>query len=172
LGLSVRALIAAVLVVPLLGCSLGARIQPGADATLTPFETVGLEAAVREYFHVRKKALLAGDPQVLWKRYPELAQGMELGAGVNAERIAVESAKALRPIDIDFDLESYERISYELSGLNAQATVHGLEMYLLPDFKPSGGEFKVTLYLRLGSDRWHVVRTDAVTLGEWHEQHR
>jgi hypothetical protein len=154
------------------GCSLGSRIQPGSEATLSPMATVGLETAVREYFHHRKKALLAGDLQLLWKRYPELSQGADVGAGVNWEGLEVDSARALRVVDVDFDLDHYERISYQLSGANAQATVHGLELYLLPDFRTSGGEFKVTLYLRLGGDRWNVVRTDAVTLAEWHQQHR
>jgi len=156
----------------LLGCGLRSQVEPGANDTPSSMATVGLETAVLEYFYHRKKALLAGDPQLLWKRYPELAQGGDPQSGVNDEGRLVQSLRALRMIDVDFDLDRVERVRYSLSGQNAEATIHGLYQYLLADFNRTAGEFKMTLYLRLGSDRWNVVRTDDVTLSEWHEEHR
>lgn len=42
---------------------------------LDPSTWVSVMPAVREYFYYRKKAILSGDSQVLWNRYPDPETG-------------------------------------------------------------------------------------------------
>jgi hypothetical protein len=138
------------------------------SAGLDPAASQEVMPAMREYFHYRKKAIIAGDAGVLWNRYPALQQGGDPGRGINAEAQEVQAYRSRNLIDGDVDLEHYARVSGQIAGETAEITVHGLELYLTDDFGHTGGEFIITLFLRKQDGRWTVVKTDAVTLAELH----
>jgi hypothetical protein len=131
----------------------------------------GLERAVHEYFHLRKRALVAGDPAPLLARYPRLADTTARRQGVNAEVWLARSRGAApgpRYIDADVDARAAGPMEFLLRGDSARVRVRGREMFLLEDYTPSGGEFDLTLHLVRRGDGWEVVRTDEVTLAELH----
>jgi hypothetical protein len=123
--------------------------------------------AVREYFYYRKKAVLADNVEVLWKRYPELEQGVDIPKGINAEENTVTNSHYLNPFDGNISPESYERIKVKLSGATAELLVHGTELYLYHDqagkFDETGSEFKIILFLREESGQWTVYKTQDIS---------
>ena len=130
-----------------------------------------LERAVHEYFHLRKRALLTGDPAPLLARYPRLADTTARRQGVNAEVWLARSRGASRNpryIDADVDPRADGPVDFVLRGDSARVRVRGREMFLLEDYTPSGGAFDLTLHLVRGAGGWEVVRTDEVTLAELH----
>lgn len=69
-----------------------------------------------------------------------------------------------------YDLDRYERIQLLPSSADAVVVrVHGLERYTQKDFSDgTAGEFILDLHLQRAGDRWTVVRTDKMTLSEFH----
>lgn len=128
----------------------------------------GIVSAVRDYYDRYRDALLSCDIDRLWRHYPDLTQGMDPERGVNIERVQVTSACAQGYTSASFELEAYAPLRVDPHGADADVSIHGLELYVDRREMSSGGEFLVTLSLRLGHDGWSVVRTDEVTLGEYH----
>lgn len=126
---------------------------------------------VDEYFEVRKQALLSGDVTVLHKRYPELAQGTDLKAGINTEAFMIEQSRSLKMLDETLDLDYYEPIRAHKDGQTAIVVIHGQASYLYPDETHSVGEFHLTLTLRQQNGAWTVTQTDEKTLEEFHADH-
>jgi hypothetical protein len=133
-----------------------------------PETWVMLMKPVREYFYYRKKAVIAGDVQILWDRYPTLKQGADFPTGLNAEAFFIENMKGLKPFDGNIFPEHYERIKVMLSAGQAQVLVHEMELYLYADesgqFDDSGGEFKIILFLcSEDNHQWTVYKTHDIS---------
>lgn len=131
-----------------------------------------MSAAVYEYFHHRKLALVARDIELLWSRFPHLRTAADLGTGVNKEEWLVTNSSEARSLaDVSYAIEGYDRMHASVSSDEAVVRVHGVEMYIASDFSTSGGEFILDLFLRYEPDqgRWSVVRTDEMTSVEYHE---
>jgi hypothetical protein len=136
-----------------------------------PETYVRLLPIVQEYFYYRKQAVLSGDLDSFYQRYPKLSEGADLERGINIEAHLVESFYALQPIDGNIHPEYYEKIKIKDLHADLQILVHGMELYLWQDpvgaFNESGGEFKLVLFLQHKGDTWQIVQTDEVTLAEW-----
>ncbi len=155
-------------------------ITPG-PPTPTPRPTVALwiapdsrdldalRAAAHEYLYLRKQAFITGDLNRLWARYPALRQGADPSTGVNAEASDMASFHQLGLIDGDIAPESYARMAIRMRDDDAEITIHGFEMYLRRDFSQSGSELWIRLFLRRDGRRWTVVKSDEVTVAEYHE---
>lgn len=132
---------------------------------------VMLMKPVREYLYYRKQAVITGDVQVLWDRYPELQYGVDISRGINSEEFLVYNMKSLKSFDGNIFPEYYDRIKVYLAGGLAEVLVQGVELYLYRDdsqFEDLGGEFKIVLYLISRDNQpWTVYRTDEVTQAEW-----
>jgi len=126
-------------------------------------------AAVRRYYDRYAEAFVACDIRLLWEKYPALAQGTDLGAGINSEGTHVSGMCGARPVTARFDLEWGGPLRLHLHGEGVDVTVHGLEEFDLTPGR-SAGEFQTTLSLRRVEGPWLVVRTDEVTLAEWHRR--
>ncbi|ARU63591.1 hypothetical protein CBW65_23185 [Tumebacillus avium] len=137
----------------------------------SPEDTALVMPAVEEYFSVRKQAILSGNVSALHKRYPELAKGTDLRAGINSEALMVEQHRSPKTFDETLDLEYYEPIQVQLRSDTAKVVVHGLSGYLHPEDIISEGEFHLTLTLRQQSGVWTVTQTDEKTLEEYHTEH-
>lgn len=135
-----------------------------------------VRAAVNEYFHLRKLAVVRGDIEILWSRFPDLRVGEDVQTGVNVERrAAMRSDSAPSLADVIYDIDRGERAQVRMDGDRAVVCVHGLERYISGDFSDGmAAEFIRYLHLRreAGGDRWSVVRTDEVTLPEYHDRGR
>ena len=158
-------------------CSATLTSVPVATAEFTipePDVWAMLMKPVREYFFYRKKAVVEGNIQVLWDRYPDLKQGPVLPKGINAEASLVENMKGLKPFDGNVSPESYERIKVFLKDKQAEILVHGTELFLFKEqsqFQDSGGEFKILLFVcSQDNQQWTVYKTDEVTQAEWNGQ--
>lgn len=125
--------------------------------------------AVWSYLYYRKQAVLQGDIRVLWRVYPELAQGMDGVRGINAEALLVQGFRDAHPVDGNIALDSVGRI-HRKGATEVEVYLHGSELYLLRDESgrlfQSGGELMLTLSLRKQGGRWAVYRTDEVTEAE------
>ncbi len=135
---------------------------------IDPATFVVVDPIVREYLHHRKRAVIAGDPEILFRRYPELRDAGRAGEGVNAEALHVRGFGGTPLIDGDVLPEAGGRYRAEIAGDSGRIHVHAAEMYLRPDFGVSGGGLEVELTVRRRDGRWDVVRTDEVTLAEAH----
>jgi hypothetical protein len=128
---------------------------------------VDVMPAVREYLYYRKKAVVAGDVEVLWKRYPDLKQGMDAKAGINVEKNTVQTYGILKPFDGNIVPEAYERIQVKMIGDTADVLVHGMEMYLVTfdpgKFDESGSEFRIILSIRKQNNLWTFYKTTDIT---------
>lgn len=130
-----------------------------------------ISTAVNEYFHYRKLALVARDAEVLWARYPQLRAGEDLPTGINTEgSLATRSGSSLSLADVVYELERYERLRKLSSSADTVVVrVHGLERYIEKDFSDgTAGEFILDLHFQRAGDKWTVIRTDEMTLGEFH----
>jgi hypothetical protein len=132
-----------------------------------PATWVDVMPAVREYLFYRKKSIVSGDVSVLWKRYPDLQQGMNTQAGINIERNSVQSYGSLKPFDGNIYPQAYEQIKVKMSGDTVDVLVHGSEMYLVSSdpgkFDESGSEFRIILSLRKQGGLWTVYQTTDIT---------
>ena len=154
-----------------------APVCQGSPAPLSSVETdyvdpdpttwVMLMKPVREYFYYRKKAVVSGDIQALWNRYPPLSQGVDVSRGWNSEAFLVQNMRPLGPFDGDISIESYEQIKVIVSDTRAAVLTHGLEMYLTGaqgQFDESGSEFKIIVFVcELGDQSWTVYGTHDIT---------
>lgn len=136
-----------------------------------PEDYVSILPAILEYFHYRKEAIITGDMDAFYVRYPSLQSGVDISAGVNAEAFFVENMQELAPFNGDIHPEYYQKIRVRQAGEEIQVLLHGLELYLWQDmegkYERSGGEFKLVLFMRQAGARWDIYRTDEVTLAEW-----
>lgn len=136
-----------------------------------PQTYVSLMPIIREYFYLRKQAVLSGDPDPLLTRYPDLAAGADLEMGINIEAHHIASMQSLAPFDGNIHPEYYEPIRIKESGETMEILVHGMELYLWNNeddtFNESGGEFKMVLTVRKEGNTWQIIKTDQVTLQEW-----
>jgi hypothetical protein len=140
-----------------------------ADQIVVPGSAVS--TAVNEYFHHRKLAIVARDADVLWARYPQLRTGEDLSTGVNTEGWLATRSDTSRSLDVVYDLDRYERLRLLTSSADTVVVrVHGLERYIQKDFSDgTAGGFILDLHLQRAGDRWTVVRTDEMTLSEFHK---
>lgn len=129
-----------------------------------------IEEAVRAYYHRYEQAQANCDIETFLERYPDLAQPGPEGTGINVEQrfipLRCEYVKAIR-----FDLEGYEPMRVHVHPDGMDVRVHGLEHWTYVRPPGGGGEFITTLSLREVNGTWTVVRTDEVTLAEYHDQH-
>jgi hypothetical protein len=130
---------------------------------LDPETWVKVMPAVREYLYFRKKSIIAGNVEILWKQYPELKQGVDFSKGINSEEHTISNFQVLKPFDGNVTPEFYEKIKVILSDEHAQVLIHGWELYLYHDeagkFDDTGGELKMVLFLRNEGNRWTVYKT-------------
>jgi len=132
-----------------------------------PETWVMLMPAVREYFYYRKQAVIAGNAEVLWKRYPELRDGADIPVGINAEEFFINNMQGLKPFDGNIFPESYEKIQVNYLDEKAEILTHGMELYLYADetgmFEDSGSEFKLIIFLRRQDNQWLVYKTHDIS---------
>lgn len=165
-----RAIAASILILGLAACEAAVPPQHTASGDLL-LPSSALSAAVNEYFHLRKLAVVGRDIELLYSRFPELRTGADRERGVNVEAFAARSDSARSLADVIYALEQYERMRATVTGDEAVVRVHGLERYIEEDFSDgTAGEFVIDLYLRRDRDaeRWSVVRTDEMTIVEYH----
>ncbi|MEA3327850.1 MAG: hypothetical protein U9R53_11190 [Chloroflexota bacterium] len=138
-----------------------------------PETYVSLMPPILEYFYHRKEAVLSGDLQAFYRRYPDLEHNTNFEKGINTESTLISSYHALAPFDGNIHPEYYEKIKISQSENGIRVLVHGMELYLLKNsqgkFGESGGEFKLVLFMRQEGDTWQVYQTDEVTLQEWQD---
>lgn len=154
-------------------CAPNVRESPAPFGELIPRDSP-VNAAVNEYFHYRKLAVVARDAEILWTRFPELRRGEDLATGINTEGwLAMRSDTARSLADVVYDLDRYDRVRMRTVGDDVVVRVHGLERYIQADFSNgTAGEFILDLYLRRQQENWTVVKTDEMTLAEFHEATR
>lgn len=130
-----------------------------------------LSTAVNKYFHYRKLAIIARDPELILSQYPDLRTGTDVGKGINREGSTMVPDGGSRLLDIMYDLDRYEPIRVRHVGDVAIVRVHGLERYVEADFSDgTAGEFTIDLHMKRVGAEWVVVKTDEVTLGELHSR--
>ena len=138
-----------------------------------PETYVSLMTPVLEYFHFRKQAVLSGDLNAFYQRYPDLEHNTNVESGINTESTLISNMRALAPVDGNILPEYYEKIKVNQSENDVQVLVHGMELYLREnsqgEFSESGGEFKLVLYMRQHGKTWQIYKTDEVTLQEWQD---
>ncbi|UNK20648.1 hypothetical protein MNQ98_11805 [Paenibacillus sp. N3/727] len=127
---------------------------------------------VREYLHLRTKAVLEKDINVLWKQFPQLALNMDQNTGINIEQQELDHLKSFNLLDANYNEESNDRIQVKKLGSNkAVVLVHTEITYLLDNYDISGGELIISLHVQRNheTDPWAVVKTDEYTLPEYKE---
>ena len=124
-------------------------------------------AAVREYYDRYGEALVACDVRPLWERYPALASGKDLAAGINIEGVHVVQGCCGAVLATRFELERVAPLRIRTHGDAVDVTVHGIYWFDTRGAQ-SAGEFQTMITLRRIDGAWTVHRTDEVTLGEWH----
>ena len=125
---------------------------------------------VREYFHIRTKAVIHKDMEMLWNRYPDLKKGIDSKKGVNVEKNDVENTHDINLIDANVQEESHERIKVRQMNENqAIVQAHSSIIYVKHDFDVAGGEIRIHLHLERKDGRWTVVESDEYTLPEYKE---
>lgn len=138
-----------------------------------PGDYVRLAPIVWEYFYHRKAAVLAGNLDAFYVRYPDLATGADPEQGINAEVFHVEAYQDFDLLDGDIFPAYYEPLQVRTLTDQVEILTHGMEMYLYRDaagnLNQAGGEFKIVLTLRPDGDGWTLYHTDQVTLAEWKE---
>ena len=154
-----------------------APVCPGSPTPLSSVETdyvdpdpntwVMLMKPVREYFYYRKQAVISGDIQALWKRYPPLGQGGDIPRGWNSEGKLVDNMRGLAPFDGDISIEAYEKIKVIVSEQRAAVLTRGQETYLYGpqgQFDISGSAFTIIVFVcELGDQSWTVYGTHDIT---------
>ncbi|UQZ35252.1 hypothetical protein C2I18_18040 [Paenibacillus sp. PK3_47] len=126
---------------------------------------------LREYMYYRTQAVVNKDTTILWGRYPDLKDNINLKQGVNAEGNEVESLnQSFDLIDANYNIESYERIKVKrINDSEAAVLMHGSIIYLGNDFDETGGEYVIEVFLEHRDNHWTVVKTDEYTLPEYKE---
>lgn len=130
-----------------------------------------LSKAVNKYFHYRKLAIIARDPELILSQYPDLRTGTDVSKGINREGSTMVPTGGSRLLDIMYDLDRYEPLRVRHVGDEAIVRVHGLERYIEVDYSDgTAGEFTIDLYMKRAGAEWVVVKTDELTLGELHSR--
>lgn len=126
---------------------------------------------LQEYMYYRTQAVLNNEIRILWNRYPELQNHVDLTQGINAEQQAVNNLNdSFRLLDANFDVEGYDRIKVKkVSDREVVVLVHGSIQFLRDDYEVTGGELVIEIYLRQEAGRWNVIQTDEYTLPEYKE---
>lgn len=136
-----------------------------------PETYVKLMPLIREYFFYRKQAVLNGEMDRFYDRYPALQERINIDQGINLEANEVHHMQSLAPFDGNILPEYYEKIRVRETEGEIQILVHGMALYLWKDsagmFEESGGEFMMVIFLNKEGGEWHVYKTDEVTLKEW-----
>jgi len=140
---------------------------PKGMTQVTPDQSATFMPLVNRYFYVRKQAVLAGDPEVIWREFPPLREGYNRQAGINAEADVINGYRSIAAVDGNVDPESYARLKTVVDGDQAVLLVNGTEMYLTKAFSESGGQVQVMLFLEKRSDGWTLVKTDETTIAEY-----
>lgn len=128
-------------------------------------ELASLTRAVADYYTVRARAFVAGDPAVLFAVYPGLAEGEDVRNGINLDAFRLVGWRELEVTKVEHRLQSYEPARIYLKGASAVAFVHGSEHFEVRG-GTSAGEFFTRIDLVNYTDRWVVIRTDEQTMAE------
>lgn len=136
-----------------------------------PETYVSILPVINEYFYHRKQAVITGNPEDLFTKYPELISDTNISKGINAEEFHITNYRNLHPIDGNIFPEYYEKIKIKIDNDKAEVLLHGMEIYLWSDengeFKETGGEFKMIIAIHLVNGQWVIDKTDEVTQSEW-----
>jgi hypothetical protein len=136
-----------------------------------PSTFVALSTPLREYMYHRKRAIIRGNTDSLWARYPELRIGAGTANGINAEGLRVAGLRAIHAIDGNVSLEGRERFRVLVSGDTARVAMHGSEGYLWPGFDhETVSELLLELTLVRQGGQWTVVRTHEIGESELHQR--
>lgn len=128
-------------------------------------ERASLMRAIADYYTVRGRAFVLGDPAVLFAVYPKLAQGEDVRNGINLDAFHLVLWRNVEVTKADHLLESYEPVRIFVKGHLAVAFVHGNELMQIRG-GPSGGEFFTRIDLVQDAGRWVVERTDEQMMAE------
>jgi hypothetical protein len=136
-----------------------------------PSDWVEYMKPLREYMYYRTQAVLNNEIRILWNRYPELQNHVDLTQGINAEQQGVNNLNdSFRLLDANFDVEGYDRIKVKkLSDREVVVLVHGSIQFLRDDDEVTGGELLLEIHLKQEAGRWNVTKTDEYTLPEYKE---
>jgi hypothetical protein len=154
------------------GGKQGPPLPPGAPKGLeqhTPQQSSKFEPVMNRYFYFRKQAVVTRDLEVLQREYPELKQGTDKQAAINAESDVIDRYRGLEIIDGDIEPEHYSRFLAHEDGDKAVLLVNGLELYLRQNFEDAGGQLQILLFLERRDGVWTVVKTDETTTAEYHQ---
>jgi hypothetical protein len=155
----------------LAACSPTTSVRTSSFIKPDPADYVSLAPAVWEYFHHRKAAVLTGNVDAFYVRYPDLIIDADPLQGINAEAFHAAALQSFDLVDGDIFPEYYEPLRVKTMPDHIEILTHGMELYLYRDpagnLNQTGGEFKIVLYLRPDGDGWTLFRTDAVSLAEW-----
>ena len=142
---------------------------------MDPALAAELLPVINEYLDLRVHSVIAGNTEALWSRFPDLALERDPTVGINAEPEHVEGFRSLKPIGGKIDPEHYEVTKFAATQGSVRADLHGQELYQLTAEGggpgESGGEFLLSIVLREQESGWQVVKTDEVTLAEYHQSH-
>ena len=163
--MSVRRIVAFVLLVLIAGCACAADPLPGYRRASSE-EHGSLMRAVSDYYAVRAHAFVSGDAAALFAAYPKLQQGADLREGINLDGFWVPHMRELDVADVTDDLEGYEPARFYVKETAAVAFVHGWEIWNYPRGDHTGLEFFTRIELARDADRWVVERTDEQMMGE------
>jgi len=142
---------------------------PAGLTEITPTQFAAFEPVVNRYFYFRKQAVVQQNADALYREFPDLAQGTDKAAMVNAESDVVARYRGMDVIDGNVQPEHYARFLVREDGDKAAVLVNGMELYLRKDFGKSGGQLQLLLFLERRGGAWTVVRTDETTVAEYHQ---
>jgi len=167
----IRIILLVSLLLSLAACTQAEVSSPSSFTEPDPAVYVSLAPVVWEYFYFRKAAVLSGELDTFYARFPALTTGADPEQGINAEAHHVAGFQGFDLLDGDIFPEYYERFKIKHMGDQVQILAHGMELYLYRDaegvFNQSGGEFKLVLSLRPAGVGWQLFQTDQVTQSEW-----
>ena len=134
-----------------------------------PSDWVKYNTLIMEYMYHRTQAVLKNDNEILWGKYPELRNNIDVQQGINVESEEVESFNQnFVLLDANYQIESYDRIKVKIINENEVIVlVHGSIFYLRNDFSEAGGEYLIEVFLEREGESWTVVKTDEYTLSEY-----
>ena len=134
-----------------------------------PSDWVKYNAPIMEYMYYRTQAVLKNDIEILWGKYPELKNNIDIQQGINVENEEVKSFnRNFVLLDANYHIESYDRMKVKTINENEVIVlVHGSLVYLMNDFSESGGEYLIEAFLEREGGNWTVVKTDEYTLSEY-----
>ncbi|MDN4492500.1 hypothetical protein [Ureibacillus aquaedulcis] len=126
---------------------------------------------LREYMYYRTQAVINNDINILWDKYPDLKDNIDLELGVNAENEELKTLNAdFDMLDANYNIEGFGRIKVKTINDNEVIVLlHGGIGYLRSDFEESGGELLIKVFLEYKDNDWKVVKTDEYTLPEYKE---